>query len=103
MRGAARSNWCSTIDNGAYSHPLKCHGRLDRATQQSMHRSLETQRRCLLAPRICGDDDSHCTFGSTSNWWNGGGDGSVHSSVVAPAPKGLSAARSFLMKASATP
>ena len=27
--------------------------------------------------------------GSSSNWWNGGGEGSVHSSVVAPAPHGL--------------
>ena len=33
--------------------------------------------------------------GSTSNWWKGGGDGKVHSSVVAPAPHGLSPARSL--------
>ena len=25
--------------------------------------------------------------GSVSNWWNGGGDDSVHSSVVAPSPQ----------------
>src|SRR5262249_40601927 len=41
--------------------------------------------------------------GSTSNWWNGGGDGSVHSSVVAPAPHGLSAARSSRRHACSTP
>src|SRR3546814_19460857 len=33
-------------------------------------------------------------FGSVPNWWYGGGLGSVHSSVVAPSPHGLSAARS---------
>lgn len=31
-------------------------------------------------------------LGSVSNVWNGGGEDSVHSSVVAPAPQGLSAA-----------
>ena len=30
--------------------------------------------------------------GSVSNWWNGGGEDSVHSSVVAPSPQGLSGA-----------
>src|SRR5689334_13804021 len=30
--------------------------------------------------------------GRTSNWWNAGGDESVHSRVVAPAPHGLAAA-----------
>ena len=34
--------------------------------------------------------------GSVSNWWNGGGEDSVHSSVVAPSPHGLSPARRFL-------
>src|SRR3979490_2068802 len=47
--------------------------------------------------------NTHCTRGSTSNWWNGGGDDSVHSSVVAPAPHGLSAACSLRTKASITP
>ena len=46
---------------------------------------------------------NYCTRGSTSNWWNGGGDGSVHSSVVAPAPHGLSAACSFFTNAMITP
>jgi hypothetical protein len=32
--------------------------------------------------------------GSSLYWWNGGGEDSVHSSVVAPAHQGLSAARS---------
>src|SRR3954447_5291301 len=45
----------------------------------------------------------HCTRGSTSNWWNGGGDGSVHSSVVAPAPHGLSAACCLRTNASTRP
>src|SRR6185437_4904196 len=45
----------------------------------------------------------HCTRGSTSNWWNGGGEGSVHSSVVAPTPHGLSAAWRLRAKASITP
>src|SRR6516225_6826571 len=44
----------------------------------------------------------YCTRGSVSNWWNGGGDDSVHSSVVAPAPHGLLAACSLRMKASIT-
>ena len=33
--------------------------------------------------------DAHRISGSVSYWWNGGGDGSVHSSVVAPGPHGL--------------
>ena len=39
-------------------------------------------------------------LGRVLNWWNGGGDESVHSSVVAPSPHGLSAAFSFLANAS---
>ena len=31
-------------------------------------------------------------FGSVSNWWYGGGEEIVHSSVVAPSPHGLSPA-----------
>src|SRR5712671_5325944 len=45
----------------------------------------------------------HLTSGSTSNWWNGGGDGSVHSRVVAPGPHGLLAALSLRMKARTIP
>ena len=41
--------------------------------------------------------------GSVSNWWNGGGEDSVHSNVVAPTPHGLLPAARFLMKASAMP
>ena len=40
--------------------------------------------------------------GSTLNWWNGGGEGSVHSSVVAPAPQGLSGAGRLRTNASRT-
>ena len=45
----------------------------------------------------------HLIFGSTENWWNGGGEVSVHSSVVAPAPHGLFAAFSLRRKACDTP
>src|SRR5215475_965748 len=41
--------------------------------------------------------------GSSLYWWNGGGDGSVHSSVVAPGPHGLSAAFCLRAKAWKTP
>jgi hypothetical protein len=37
------------------------------------------------------------------NWWNGGGEDSVHSSVVAPAPQGLPAAFSFRQNAKIIP
>src|SRR5262249_13712658 len=47
--------------------------------------------------------DAHLISGSVSNWWNGGGDGSVHSSVVAPGPHGLAAARSLRTKACTMP
>src|SRR3954466_1158459 len=43
------------------------------------------------------------TNGNVSNWWKGGGDGSVHSSVVAPSPHGFGAARSLFRKAVKTP
>ena len=38
------------------------------------------------------------TRGRVSNWWYGGGEDRVHSSVVAPSPHGLSAAFSLRMK-----
>ena len=41
----------------------------------------------------------HLITGSVSYWWNGGGDGNVHSRVVAPTPQGLAAASAFRMKA----
>src|SRR3954453_10672079 len=34
---------------------------------------------------------AHLIRGSSLNWWNGGGEGRVHSSVVAPAPHRLCA------------
>src|SRR6266446_10811591 len=46
---------------------------------------------------------SHLTSGSTSNWWNGGGDGRVHSRVDVPGPHGLFAALSLRMKARTIP
>ena len=73
--------------------------------------SLDARRRSEdngLGAMIGGGDighgsAAHLIRGNSLNWWNGGGDGSVHSSVVAPAPHGLSAAWRFWMKASATP
>src|SRR4029450_6903300 len=41
--------------------------------------------------------------GNSLYWWKGGGDGSAHSSVVAPAPHGLSPALSLRMNAWMTP
>jgi len=41
--------------------------------------------------------------GSVSNEWNGGGDVSVHSSVVAAGPQGLLPGFSLRAKATATP
>ena len=40
--------------------------------------------------------------GNVSYWWKGGGEGSVHSSVVAPTPQGLSPATRFFANASQT-
>ena len=40
------------------------------------------------------------TFGSASKVWNGGGEDTCHSRVVAPSPHGLSAALRFEIKAS---
>ena len=47
---------------------------------------------------LCAFEPTQSIFGSVENWWNGGGLGSVHSSVVAPSPQGLSGA--FLPAAS---
>ncbi len=44
----------------------------------------------------------HLIRGSCSHWWNGGGEDSCHSSVLAPSPQGLSPATRFFAKASAT-
>ena len=39
------------------------------------------------------------TLGNSSNVWNGGGEVTVHSNVVAPSPHGFWAAAFFLEKA----
>src|SRR5262249_38802247 len=61
--------------------------------------------RVALSPhRGRGDERGlHLIRGSTLNWWNGGGEESVHSRVVAPGPHGLSAAFSLRTKACARP
>src|SRR5580704_8448490 len=46
---------------------------------------------------------AHRISGRVSNWWKGGGEGSVHSSVVAPAPQGLAPAGTLRAKACAKP
>ena len=51
------------------------------------------------APSSVQRNPGYSTRGSVSYWWNGGGDGSVHSSVVAPMPQGLAAATVFRQKA----
>ena len=64
---------------------------------------------CLAKPPVarrpaigisCG---AYLIFGSCSHWWNGGGEGSCHSSVVAPSPHGLAPATRFFENASNTP
>src|SRR5262245_29351679 len=68
-----------------------------------------TDKACLASSRNRGAQEcaprsvAYCTRGSVSNWWKGGGDDSVHSSVVAPAPHGLAPASRFFAKASNTP
>ena len=42
---------------------------------------------------------NYLILGSSSKVWNGGGDATVHSKVVAPSPHGLFAAVCFLVKA----
>ena len=54
------------------------------------------QKRCLLE---CSAHAQLLNPWQCSYWWNGGGEGSVHSSVVAPMPQGLAAASFFWAKA----
>ena len=49
-------------------------------------RVLRETARKLVLPGLASDQS---IFGSVSDWWNGGGLLSVHSSVVAPSPHGL--------------
>src|SRR5262249_4298611 len=46
---------------------------------------------------------SHSIRGAVSWEWKGGGDGNIHSSVVAPMPQGFAAAGIFRRKETATP
>ena len=60
--------------------------RLGLASRQSTARAATAVRR---------RDRASLHARQPSNWWNGGGEDSVHSSVVAPAPHGLSPACSL--------
>ena len=72
-----------------------------RKSRQSAGRALG-RGRCHIRPGAVGSVKirlaercgilAQSTFGSVSNWWKGGGLDSVHSSVVAPSPHGLSGA-----------
>src|SRR6185312_6172323 len=64
--------------------------------------SVGQDRRAHRRPRMRGDA-AYLIFGNCSHWWNGGGEGSCHSSVVAPSPHGLAPATRFFWKASKTP
>ena len=44
-------------------------------------------------------DSIYFTLGKSSKVWNGGGDDTVHSSVVAPSPHGFCCAVLFFIKA----
>lgn len=76
---AAETGGCGLVSPAARSSYLQ--SRADGARQASWS-----------VPTICG---------SVSNWWKGGGEDSVHSSVVAPSPHGLSPAGRLRQKASA--
>jgi hypothetical protein len=56
-----------------------------------------------FSTKICAVRKHHLIRGKMSYWWKGGGDGSVHSRLVAPAPQGLPAAFSFRQKAKIIP
>ena len=63
------------------------------------HRRRELEHRAPLLNAMLQLSLPYLTRGSCSHWWNGGGDGNCHSSVVAPSPHGLAAASRFLEKA----
>ena len=56
-----------------------------------------------FSTNICAVRKHHLIRGKTSNWWKDGGEDSVHSRVVAPAPQGLPAAFSFRQNAKIIP
>src|SRR3546814_6431418 len=51
----------------------------------------DTRIRQQSSPGAAKPPLAYLITGSFSYWWNGGGEDSVHSSVVAPSPHGLSA------------
>ena len=70
-------------------------------SHESIHGHLCHPR--YFSTKICAVRKHHLIRGKISNWWKGGGEDSVHSRVVAPAPQGLSAAFSFRQKAKIIP
>src|SRR3546814_12460046 len=59
----------------------------------------DTRIRQQSSPGAAKPPLAYLITGSFSYWWNGGGEDSVHSSVVAPSPPGLSA--TFFLRTSA--
>src|SRR5262249_23171213 len=82
-RVACRSHELCSFAADRHLHPLSCWN----------------GRSCL--PAAC--SRHYLMSGSSLYWWNGGGEGSVHSRVVAAAPHGLSAAFSLRKNAHPRP
>jgi len=67
------------------------------AAHDEVHNDAAVLRDILLGWR---SGRCHLIRGSVVHWWNGGGDESIHSNVVAPTPHGLAPASRFFAKAS---
>ncbi len=77
---------------------------LEKSAARLVAALLMIEQRLQAGPGFAGPAcGRHLMTGRVLNWWNGGGEGSVHSSVVADAPHGLSAARRLAANASHTP
>src|SRR5690606_3198701 len=84
---------------GVIQHLLPlCHGHVAFHFLVNLMRPGSDPGRSFLGNRA-----DYLMRGSSSHWWNGGGDDSCHSSVVAPSPHGFAPATRFLAKASNTP
>jgi hypothetical protein len=108
MRGYDRSHLPERLLDGVtydLTHeapvPLLTHHRPQLRGVSGFEHERKPHRRELSHAGL--NEPNYSTRGSVSNWWNGGGDGSVHSSVVAPMPQGLAGASLFRTKAKAMP